>query len=210
MLKKYIKGRTYVFIDASNIIYGASHNGWRMDFEKLIKYLKTRYDANKVFYYAGLDPENKKQLGFYEKLQEFGYILRLVPLKVFSDGTRKGDVDSRMTFEIMKYFGTYNRAVILTGDGDYYWVLEYLIQNKKQVFIISFAKRTAPELKKLAKEDFAHLGNLRHQLQFRDQKKAVDSTNDSTAGIMDKEYHGNTRLSSARKQKTAPIARSVL
>ena len=64
MKVKKVKLTTYVFIDASNIIYGASNNGWKMDFKKLIKYLKKRFRVNKVFYYAGLDPENKKQLGF--------------------------------------------------------------------------------------------------------------------------------------------------
>jgi len=32
-----------------------------MDFEKLIKYLRERYGAKKVFYYAGLDPEKMRQ-----------------------------------------------------------------------------------------------------------------------------------------------------
>jgi len=73
-MKKFRK-KTYAFIDATNIIYGAQDNGWKMDFKKLIKYLKERFNVQKVFYHAGVDQENKKQLKFYEKLQEFGYLL---------------------------------------------------------------------------------------------------------------------------------------
>ena len=164
------KLRTYTFIDASNIIYGAGADNWKMDFQKLIKYLKERFEAKKVFYFAGLDPENKKQLGFYEKLQEFGYILRLVPLKTFSDGSRKGDVDSRMTFEIMKYFNEYNQAIVLTGDGDYYWVLGYLSEEGKKVKILSFKNRTARELKRLAKGNFTDLSRLKKMLEFKLKK----------------------------------------
>ena len=166
-----LKERTAVFIDASNIIYGARDYGWRMDFRKLIKYLKERFGARKVFYYAGLDAENKKQLGFYEKLQEFNYILRLVPVKTFKDGQRKGDVDSRMTFEMMKYFKEYDRAIVMTGDGDYYWVLEYLLANKDKVSLLSFPERTARELKRLFKERFTDINKIRKVVELKKSKK---------------------------------------
>src|SRR3989344_6558000 len=104
---------TFVFIDASNILYGCTRAGWKIDFEKLFHYLKTRYGADRVLYYAGLDSDNKKQLLFYELLQRFGYELRLVPVKTFTDGTRKGDVDARLAFGGMKYYNEYDKAIFL-------------------------------------------------------------------------------------------------
>ena len=65
---RQVKSIIYVFIDASNIIYGASNNGWKMDFKKLLKYLRERYFASKVIYYAGIDYKNTKQVKFYEAL----------------------------------------------------------------------------------------------------------------------------------------------
>lgn len=100
-IKEEEKRQIIIFVDASNIIYGCNRAGWKMDFEKLIRYLKTRFGASRILYYAGLDSGNKKQLLFYELLQRFGYELHLVPVKHFSDGTRKGDVDARMAFEAM-------------------------------------------------------------------------------------------------------------
>lgn len=148
-MKKKKYSDTYAFIDATNIIYSASKSGWKMDFAKLSKYLKERFAVNRILYYAGVDTSNLKQLKFYEKLQQFNYELRLIPVKTFSDGRKKADVDSRMTFEIMYYFSEYDKAVVMTGDGDYYWVLEHLIQSEKQVWLLSFPKTTARELKKL-------------------------------------------------------------
>lgn len=165
--KQNKKPITYVFIDATNIIYGASDHKWKMDFKKLFKYLKTKYNAKKVFYYAGVDDQNKKQLGFYEKLQEFGYLLRLVPVKRFLDGTVKADVDSRMTFEIMKYYDTYTQAVVMTGDGDFYWVLEYLLENHKKLNLLAFNTSTARELKQLVKGKFTALNRLKNKLEFK-------------------------------------------
>lgn len=57
--------KTYVFIDASNIIYGTRDEGWKVDFKKLIKYLKERFGAGKVYYFAGRDDKNLKQAAFY-------------------------------------------------------------------------------------------------------------------------------------------------
>lgn len=62
------KQPTFVFIDATNIIDGASRAGWKVDFEKLIKYLRARHQAQLVFYYAGVDHRNLKQLGFYRRI----------------------------------------------------------------------------------------------------------------------------------------------
>lgn len=171
MKKIHKKKTTFAFIDASNIIYGASDHGWRMDFEKLILYLRTRYNALNVYYYAGLDTENKKQLRFYEKLQELGYILRLIPVKKFKDGKKKADVDSRMTFEMMMYFPMYKRAIVMSGDGDFYWVLEYLLEKKQEVKLVAHSKSTARELKQLFAHRFINIEDLKDLLKLSISKK---------------------------------------
>ena len=158
--------KTFAFIDATNIIYGASHSNWRMDFKKLMRYLKNRFGVIRAFYYAGLDSENKKQLRFYEKLQEFGYNLRLVPVKKFKDGHKKADVDSRMTFEMMRYFTGYDVVIAMTGDGDFYWVLEYLLQTKKNVHLIAHSRSTAKELKGLFKGNFTDMRDIKEYVIF--------------------------------------------
>lgn len=159
-------GKTYVFIDATNIIYGATGCNFRVDFRKLIKYLGERFESKKVLYYGGIDKENIKQLDFYNKLKSLGFNLRLVPVKVFSNGKKKADVDSRMTFEMMFYFNKYDRLVVLTGDGDFFWVLEYFKKEKEKLWILSFPKQTAKELKLLAGADFANLENIKDRIKW--------------------------------------------
>lgn len=47
---------TYVFIDASNLFYGGEKSlGWKIDYRKLLKYLKKRYQAKKVYYFGGIE-----------------------------------------------------------------------------------------------------------------------------------------------------------
>ena len=155
-----------VFVDASNIIYGCKRAGWKMDFEKLFQYLSTRFGAKRILYYAGLDSENKKQLLFYELLQRFGYEIHLVPVKHFSDGTRKGDVDARLAFEAMRYYDEYGKAIFLTGDGDYFWLLEYLLQNGKEIILLAHREGTARELRQLFGPRFTDLKLLRRIVEF--------------------------------------------
>lgn len=48
--------RTYVYVDASNLFYGGRKSlGWSIDYEKLLEYLKERYDASRVYYFGGVE-----------------------------------------------------------------------------------------------------------------------------------------------------------
>ena len=161
------QGVVYAFIDATNIIYGCGSAGWKLDFEKLAKYLKTRYRTDKIFYYAGVDDKNLKQLKFYERLAEFNYLLRLVPVKTFADGHKKADVDSRMTFDMMLHFEEYTDALIFTGDGDYYWVLEHLLSKKNSVRLFGTHASIARELRQLFKGCVLDLALLRKMLEYK-------------------------------------------
>ena len=67
----------------------------------------------------------------------------------------------------MHYFPDYDRAVILTGDGDFYWVLEHLLRHKERVWLLASPRKTAKELKRLVGSDFANLDNLRARLEFK-------------------------------------------
>jgi len=111
-----MKKLAYAFIDASNLFYGGEKSlGWKIDYRKLIKYIKKKYLVKKVFYYGGVEldgfpysildnkPINLKKLinylklksadevkaiariKFYLKLAEFGYLLQLKPVKIFHE-----------------------------------------------------------------------------------------------------------------------------
>ncbi|MFH1955656.1 MAG: NYN domain-containing protein, partial [Patescibacteria group bacterium] len=185
--------RTFAFIDASNLMYAASRVGWKMDYEKLASYLHYRFGATRLLFYGGVDRTNKKQLGFYKKLKEFGYELNLIDVKKFGDGRKKADVDSRLTVEAMKYANDYDEALFITGDGDYLWLFKHLKQTKR-IKLLSFKHNTARELKKLFGAEFADLDRLEKKLSLAN-KKATDAIVGSAAGIMKKVYTKGTDLS---------------
>jgi uncharacterized LabA/DUF88 family protein len=50
------KSVTYAFIDASNLFYGGEKSlGWKIDYEKLLLYLKERYQVSRAFYFGGVE-----------------------------------------------------------------------------------------------------------------------------------------------------------
>lgn len=159
------KGKTYAFIDASNIIYGTRDEGWKVDFKKLFKYLKERHDCKKIYYFAGIEKNNKKQHSFYRKLKLFGYDLILKPVKLYSQpggGTvRKANCDVDLTFYAMRDKDLFNKGIFLTGDGDFVILLKYLVKIKKDIVVIAHSRRTAREIKKLNGIKFNDFGGLK-------------------------------------------------
>ncbi|MBI2327556.1 NYN domain-containing protein [Candidatus Curtissbacteria bacterium] len=167
--KKTVK--TYAFVDASNIIYGTRDDGWKVDFKKLFKYLKERYNCKAIYYFGGVEKNNEKQQSFYRKLRFFGYELVLKPVKIYRqpDGgsVRKANCDVDLTFYAMRDKDKFDRGIFMTGDGDFAILLEYLIKSGKQVQVIASGKRTARELRRVVREYFTEIGSLRQLLKYK-------------------------------------------
>ena len=53
--------KTYAFIDASNLFYGGEKSlGWKVDYKKMLEYLKEKYAVTKAFYFAGVELDGYK------------------------------------------------------------------------------------------------------------------------------------------------------
>lgn len=156
--------KTYAFIDGSNIIYSSRAEGWYIDQKKLFNYLRRKFNVSKAFFYYGKDDENKKQEKFLKKLEDFGFSLRVKQVKRY--GRRmKANCDVDLTMDILIFMDKYQQAIILSGDGDFLPLYQFIQEKGKRVTIIGSAKNTAREVKKFAGERFVSLGNLRGLLE---------------------------------------------
>ena len=113
-----------------------------------------------------------QRIKFYIKLEKFGFILRLKPVKIFKDGnriTKKANCDVDMTFDLMRLYKEYSGVLVLSGDGDFAVVLKYLKDTGKDLKILARGKRTAREIRQLAGSDFRDFNYLREILKFKDE-----------------------------------------
>ena len=118
-----------------------------------------------------------KRVRFYTKIEKFGYHLILKPVKTFFDTEglpiRKANCDVDMTFFLMRNLNSFDRALILSGDGDFLPVLKFLKENKKEVLILARANRTAKEMKRFAGDKFLDFEYLRERLKRTDTGDSI-------------------------------------
>ncbi len=175
-LFKYVKEKYGI----SKIFYygGVELNGFKysvlddkeIDLDKLLKFLKLKVKNNKIskVQLTILD-RHIQTVKFYIKLAEFGYKLKLKPVKIIRtpEGTKKkANCDVDMTFDLMKYIDDYNGVLILSGDGDFIVVLKHLRKIGKDVTILARAERTAREIRQFAGSNFRDFNYLRELLKF--------------------------------------------
>lgn len=144
------KENNFAFIDSNNLNLGIKELGWRLDFRRFRVYLLEKYVATKAYLFIGYLPENQE---LYRSLQEFGYILIFKPVMKDKDGEPKGNVDAELVLQTMIDWDKYNKAVIVSSDGDFYCLVNYLYEKGKLKRVISpNYKKCSALLKKAARE----------------------------------------------------------
>lgn len=118
----------YAFIDSQNLNLSIRRAGWILDFARFRVYLKEKYNVSKTFLFIGFVKENEKLYAF---LKHAGYSCIFKPTLEYKDGTTKGNCDAELVLHTMIEFKNFERAVIVSGDGDFYCLVDYLKKQKK-------------------------------------------------------------------------------
>lgn len=156
MIAKYIKGKTYVFIDIENLFYSQRTLGWRISYKKLIKYLKKECGQKvKCFVYTGKDENNFRQSKFLDMLDINGYIVRTKVVKKIKskDGNYKwkSNLDIELAFEMVETKNKYQTAILMSGDSDFSTPIDRIKKAGKRIIVISTRGHIAKELLERAK-----------------------------------------------------------
>jgi uncharacterized LabA/DUF88 family protein len=118
----------YAFIDSQNVYLSIKKQGWLVDFAKLRRYLQDKYKVGKAYLFIGYIQENQH---IYKKLQEDGYILVFKPTLIYQNRVVKGNCDAELVLHAMIEYPNYLKAVLVSGDGDFFCLAEYLRNNGK-------------------------------------------------------------------------------
>ena len=156
MIKQFIKGRVYVFIDVENVFYAQRTLGWKISYEKLMDYLKRECgEGTKCFAYSGRDENNTGQLKFLDMLEISGYIVRTRVIKKIKsrDGEYrwKNNLDIELAFEMVDTKDKYDTAVLMSGASDFSTPIDRIKTAGKRVIVMSTRGHISKELLELAK-----------------------------------------------------------
>lgn len=147
------------FIDGQNLHMGTAkreRGAWRIDLTRFRTYLKDKYRVETAYYFLGVVNEEYQDL--YEEIQQAGFVLLFREHSTVMEGKKKGNVDSDIIFNIMKRLyrhEPFDRIVLVSGDGDYKLLVDFLIEEQKLGKILFPEKRKASSLyTKLGSEYF--------------------------------------------------------
>jgi len=118
----------YAFIDSQNLNLSIRDQGWVLDFGKFKQFLHDKYSVTHAFLFIGYIYENQD---LYISLQKDGFILIFKPTLKLPDGRVKGNVDAELVLHAMIEYDNYDKALIVTGDGDFYCLVDYLVKKDK-------------------------------------------------------------------------------
>jgi uncharacterized LabA/DUF88 family protein len=158
------KQSNYAFIDSQNLNLGVKNLGWRLDFKKFRVYLAEKYGVKVAYLFIGYVQKNQD---LYSSLQKCGYVLIFKPTLPDGEGNVKGNVDADLVLQAMIEFQNYEKAIIVSSDGDFYSLTRYLYEHGKLKMVISpYFKTCSSLLKQSAKEKIVFVYNLRQKLEY--------------------------------------------
>lgn len=158
------KMNNYAFIDSQNLNLAIRDLGWALDFKRFRRYLTDKYSVNKAFIFIGYIPTNET---LYTSLQEYGYILIFKPTLSLPDGRVKGNIDAELVLHTMIEYPNYDKAVIVTGDGDFHCLIEHLKrQGKLEKLIVPNRCKFSSLLRKFV-QNMAFMNDLRGKLEYK-------------------------------------------
>lgn len=180
---------TFAFIDSQNLNLGTQRMGWKLDWRKFRAYLRDNYNVSQAYMFIGYMSGNEQ---LYEYMHELGFLVVLKPTldipvsesnkddtsKKDTDDkektTVKGNVDVELVLYAMKELPNYDKAVIVSGDGDFFSLTEYLDGKGKLAHIIA-PNWQYSSLYKVYEPMIVRLDKLRRELAYHDRKKKLGS-----------------------------------
>lgn len=145
----------YAFIDSQNLNVGVQKFGWKMDWKKFRQFLSDKYGVTHAYMFIGYVPEFEN---LYQQLHDAGYLIVLKPTydmtrvqltpeekeKRDKDSNKdeetrptKGNVDADLVLWAMKEIPNYSKAIVVSGDGDFYSLVEYLDEQNKLLKLLA-------------------------------------------------------------------------
>lgn len=181
------KPGNFAFIDNQNLNLGIQKLGWKMNWRKFREFLASEHNVAKAYMFIGYMP-NFEDL--YTQMHDLGYLVvlkptlemynaqveggpvkpQLTPAELEKKPPVKGNVDAELVLYAVKEMPNYDKAIIVSGDGDFYSLVEYLSEQGKLACLMA-PNRQYSSLLKPFESSIIRLDQYKRQLNYHDKRR---------------------------------------
>jgi len=157
-LAKHKEQRVGVFVDVQNMYYSARnlHNA-KANFLNILKDAVADRNLIRAFAYV-IKADIPEEKTFWEALEKGGFEIRSKDLQTFAGGNKKGDWDVGLTVDAIRLSPKLDVIVLVSGDGDYVDLIEYLKMYGHRGEVMAFRQTASGKLIEEA-DDFIDLSS---------------------------------------------------
>lgn len=159
--------RVAVLVDVQNLYYSAKNlYNAKISFKNLLKVaVQDRTLVRAIAYVIEADPDSKNE--FFDAVNEAGFETKSKPLQIFVGGAKKGDWDTGIAMDAIRLGHKVDSVVLISGDGDFTPVVNYLQQALGcLVEVVAFKKTANNQLMEIA-DDFIDIDQHKNDLLFK-------------------------------------------
>ncbi len=158
MIVKHKEQRVAVLIDVQNMYHSAKNlYSKKVNFSEILKTAVSERKLIRAFAYV-VRTKTGEEKPFFEALSKLGLETRVRDLQEFYGGMKKADWDVGITIDAVKTAPGVDTIVLVSGDGDFIQLVEYLKNQGKRVEVLAFGKSTSSRLREIA-DEFIDLGS---------------------------------------------------
>ena len=191
----------YAFIDTQNLYMASREAGWKVNWERFFIYLREKFKVKRAYIFVGYLPQN---VDWYEALREIGYSLVFKEV-VYQGRVVKGNVDVELAVKTMIDLEFFDKAVLVSNDGDFAYLVKYLNrQNKLETVLSTSHKKSSYLLRKAAQGRIWYLNEVKDRIKNR-SRTARDGTLCHTTSWMIRRH---CIISSPQRQAAGKLSHS--
>jgi len=160
------KENNFAYIDGANLHKGIEELGWRLDYKRFRVYLRDKYSVQRAYIFLGFVAGNTN---LYRNLQDWGYTIVFKPTIPDGKGEIKGNCDAELVLRAVAdmYEEQYDKAVLVSGDGDFACLVTFLVEKKRLEVVLSPShKKASVLLRKAVSESIVFLERFRSRLEY--------------------------------------------
>lgn len=163
--------RIAILVDVQNLYYSAKNNyNARINFKNLLTLLAENRLLVRAIAYV-IKSGDEAQMEFFDAINSVGFEVKEKELQTFYDGHKKGDWDVGIAMDAVRLGSKVDSLILVSGDGDYRPVVNYLQQSQGCLVEVAAFKKTAnTELIEMA-DDFINIEDYKQKLLFKINRK---------------------------------------